>query len=120
MLNSRTTWRDSEDSQYQIREVIKTLYGEDILASHKPRSLTRKLTEQADLVLVMTVAQAAKVLGYSVQHTRLLIRKGKLHALKLGRDWAILRDDLSQYIDASKMSTRPASSRKFGKTSSES
>jgi len=49
---------------------------------------------------LMTVAQVASILGYSVQHTRLLIRRRKLHALKLGRDWAISRDDLTQYMDS--------------------
>lgn len=36
------------------REAIKTLYGEDLLAAHKPKSLTPKIIEKADLILVMT------------------------------------------------------------------
>ena len=47
---------------------------------------------------LMTVGQAAEALGFSVQHTRLLIRQGKLRALKLGRDWVIPRDELSEYL----------------------
>jgi protein-tyrosine-phosphatase len=30
------------------------LYGEDLLAFHKPKSLTPKIIEKADLILVMT------------------------------------------------------------------
>ena len=43
---------------------------------------------------VFTTAEAAKKLGYTVQHTRLLIRKNKLAAQKIGRDWLISNDDL--------------------------
>jgi len=49
---------------------------------------------------LMTVSQAANILGYSVQHTRLLIRRKKLRALKLGRDWTISREDLTQYMES--------------------
>lgn len=40
----------------------------------------------------MTVPEAARVLGYSVQHTRLLLRQGKLRGDKRGRDWLVLRE----------------------------
>ena len=40
---------------------------------------------------------AAEVLGYSVQHTRLLIRQGKLKAQKLGRDWLVVRESVAEY-----------------------
>jgi protein-tyrosine-phosphatase len=36
------------------REAIKMLYGEDLLAGYKPKSLTPELIEKADLILVMT------------------------------------------------------------------
>lgn len=47
---------------------------------------------------LITVGQAAEALGFSVQHTRLLIRQGKLRALKVGRDWVIPRDEVSEYL----------------------
>jgi len=51
-LHTPTYPRASPDA----REAIKTLYGEDLLAPHKPKSLTPKLIEKADLILVMTRA----------------------------------------------------------------
>jgi excisionase family DNA binding protein len=43
---------------------------------------------------LLTAGAASKVLGYTVQHTRLLIRKNRLPARKLGRDWVIERQAL--------------------------
>ncbi len=40
---------------------------------------------------------AAALLGYTVQHTRLLIRQGKIQAAKLGRDWLVVRESVAQY-----------------------
>ena len=40
---------------------------------------------------------AAQVLGYTVQHTRLLIRQGQLPARKLGRDWLVGQGDLARF-----------------------
>jgi len=45
----------------------------------------------------VTTKQAAKELGYTVQHTRLLIREGHLKAQKLGRDWLILKESVATY-----------------------
>jgi len=39
----------------------------------------------------LSTADAAERLGYTVQHTRLLIREGKLAATKFGRDWLVER-----------------------------
>lgn len=44
----------STEASFYAREAIKTLYGEDLLACHKPKSLTPELIEKADLILVMT------------------------------------------------------------------
>ena len=44
------------EASFYAREAIKTLYGHDLLAAHKPKSLTPELTEKADLILVMTRA----------------------------------------------------------------
>jgi len=38
------------------REAIKKIYGQDLLAFHKSKKLTSKLTEQADIILAMTGA----------------------------------------------------------------
>jgi DNA adenine methylase len=40
---------------------------------------------------------AAQVLGYTVQHTRLLIRQGQLPARKFGRDWLVGLGDLARF-----------------------
>jgi protein-tyrosine-phosphatase len=35
------------------RRAIKEMFGEDLLANHQPRTITRRLAEDADLILVM-------------------------------------------------------------------
>lgn len=47
---------------------------------------------------ILTTAEAAEILGYTVQHTRLLIRLKKLTAMKMGRDWLINRSDLNRIL----------------------
>jgi excisionase family DNA binding protein len=42
----------------------------------------------------LTSAQAAKLLGFSTDHIRNLINKGKLKASKFGRNWIIERKEL--------------------------
>lgn len=46
---------------------------------------------------LLTIREAAKALGYSPQHTRLLIRTGKLRGMKMGRDWAINESDVRAF-----------------------
>lgn len=41
---------------------------------------------------LLTVQQAAEILGNTVQHIRLLMRTGQLRANKVGRDWIVDRD----------------------------
>lgn len=45
----------------------------------------------------ITTADAAECLGYTPQHTRLLVRRGKLRGYKFGRDWMVLRDSVAHY-----------------------
>lgn len=45
----------------------------------------------------ITTQQAAKELGYTLQHVRLLIRQGKIRAIKLGRDWVMQPDELKRF-----------------------
>jgi len=44
------------------------------------------------------VAEAAKTIGFSVQHIRLLVRKGQLMGTKIGRDWIISRESLYSFL----------------------
>lgn len=46
----------------------------------------------------MTTSEASEFLGYTIQHTRLLVRQGRLRAGKLGRDWMILRESVADYV----------------------
>lgn len=48
----------------------------------------------------MTTKEAADTLGYTPQHTRLLIREGKLPAVKSGRDWLLPRKAVEDYLAA--------------------
>lgn len=52
------------------------------------------MTSEADL---LTVPEATKYLGHTVQHTRLLIRQGKLTGYKIGRDWMVPRSAIADY-----------------------
>ena len=45
----------------------------------------------------VSTKEAASYLGYTVQHTRLLIRQGELEATKFGRDWMIVRESIAEY-----------------------
>ena len=49
---------------------------------------------------VITTAEAARLLGYTPQHVRRLVRDGRLEGTKIGRDWVILRDSISAYLAA--------------------
>ena len=46
---------------------------------------------------LMTTREAAENLGYTIQHTRLLIRQGKIEASKFGRDWLVVRESVIEY-----------------------
>ena len=46
---------------------------------------------------VMTTREAAEDLGYTIQHTRLLIRRGQIEATKFGRDWLVVRESVVEY-----------------------
>jgi excisionase family DNA binding protein len=54
----------------------------------------RVMVNQRDFI---TVREAANLLGYTYQHTRLLLRQGKLRGTKIGRDWVVLREDVAEY-----------------------
>lgn len=58
---------------------------------------------------LITVRDAAIRLEYTVQHTRLLIRRGKLSAVKYGRDWLIPADSLKLLRRADRSQANKAS-----------
>jgi len=60
------------------------------------------MISEADL---LTVPEAAEYLRHTVQHTRLLVRQGKLTGHKIGRDWMIPRDAVLDYN--TRRSSRP-------------
>ncbi len=45
----------------------------------------------------LSVNEVAKKLNYTVQHTRLLIRQGKIQADKIGRDWLVVNESVAKY-----------------------
>lgn len=45
----------------------------------------------------ITTKEAAENLGYTIQHTRLLIRQGQIEAEKFGRDWLVVRESVAKY-----------------------
>jgi excisionase family DNA binding protein len=46
------------------------------------------------------IAEAAVYMGASPWYVELKVRSGELQALKLGRHWVILREDMDQFLDA--------------------
>jgi len=60
-------------------------------------SYYQRVVIMAEEVNLLTVPEASEFLGHSVQHTRLLIREGKLPGYKIGRDWMIPRSALTEY-----------------------
>lgn len=62
---------------------------------------------------LLVISEAAKTLGYTVQHTRLLIRQGKLQGTKKGRDWVIPREAVMDYnIRKASIPLLPSSSKR--------
>ena len=45
---------------------------------------------------LLTVAKVSQLLGYSVQHVRLLIRQQKIPGKKIGRDWLVDASDIKR------------------------
>lgn len=64
---------------------------------------------------LIPTTEAAKKLGYTLQHTRLLIRNQRINATKVGRDWLISPKEILGFL-AQKDDKEIASSRKPIKT----
>lgn len=45
----------------------------------------------------MTTTEASEMLGYTLQHTRHLLRSGLLSGVKIGRDWLVVREAVADY-----------------------
>lgn len=45
---------------------------------------------------LLTVGKVSQLLGYSVQHVRLLIRQQKISGKKIGRDWLVDASDIKR------------------------
>ncbi len=54
---------------------------------------------------LVTAPRAAELLGYTVQHVRLLARTGQIQATKFGRDWIIGQQAIREL--KAKQTTRP-------------
>jgi len=48
---------------------------------------------------LISTAEAARQVGCTVQHLRLLIRNGVLKGTRVGRDWVLDRGDVANYVD---------------------
>jgi excisionase family DNA binding protein len=49
---------------------------------------------------LMSSAEAAQELGYTVQHVRRLVREGRIAGQKLARDWVVRRRSVDEYVAA--------------------
>jgi excisionase family DNA binding protein len=61
-----------------------------------PREYSRGNMEPREDHL-LTIIEASKMLGYTPQHTRLLLRMGRLRGTKLGRDWMLTEGDVLEF-----------------------
>ena len=68
---------------------------------------TEHFTLQSGIMEIVSVTVAAKELGLSNNRVRELIRAGKLPAQKLGREWAIIREDLEEFKNTERPTGRP-------------
>ncbi len=50
-------------------------------------------------ICLMTVSQVAEILNYSNQTVHLLIKKGELLALRIGREYRISWNDLNNFLE---------------------
>jgi hypothetical protein len=55
---------------------------------------------------LITLKQASNFCPYSADYLNLLARKGKLRAIKIGRDWLVTRMDLVDYLARQRQESR--------------
>mgnify|MGYP000550244126 CR=1 FL=1 len=52
-----------------------------------------------DVPIIIDAVMAARILGYTVEHTRLLLQQGKIPAHKMGKDWRISKAEFRAFIE---------------------
>jgi hypothetical protein len=55
---------------------------------------------------LITLKQASTLCPYSADYLNLLARKGKIRAVKIGRDWLMTRPDLYSYLSRQQQESR--------------
>ena len=55
-------------------------------------------TTQPGLDALLSLAEASKLSGFSTSHLRLLVRKGDMWGIKLGRNWFTTNQALKDYL----------------------
>ncbi|MGC9395645.1 MAG: helix-turn-helix domain-containing protein [Anaerolineae bacterium] len=54
-------------------------------------------TTQPSLDALLSLAEAAKLSGLSASHLRLLVRRGEIWGIKLGRNWFTTKQAVEKY-----------------------
>lgn len=57
-----------------------------------------KYTDWSDVPLVLTLQQAAKVMGAHRNTIMNMIKDKRLAAVKVGREWRISKDEIMRYL----------------------
>lgn len=55
---------------------------------------------------LLSLREAAELSPYSADYLNLLARKGKIKAIKIGRDWLITKADLFKYLEKQRHESR--------------
>ena len=63
-----------------------------------PRFPREPSLAQAEMTEYITSADAARQLGYTVQHVRRLVRQGTLSGVKMGRDWVVQQNSVQELM----------------------
>ena len=46
----------------------------------------------------LSTEEAAEILGYTRQHVRVLIREGRLHGDRIGKNWLVSYSSVQEYV----------------------
>ena len=58
------------------------------------------VAEGDEVVICITIEQAARQSGYNEQYIRRLMRSGKINGVKVSRIWLVEADSLAEYLKA--------------------
>lgn len=53
-----------------------------------------------DVPVLIDVAMAARILGFTVEHTRRLLCKGKIPGHKMDKDWRINKEAFRAFVES--------------------